>query len=176
MSASDNIPAESYADLYAEHKRLNHASNKLHYERLKETNLNSRVILANTSGGKSLKLTVVLSLIVGVCGVVIGLDATRNREYVRLNRSLDKGIVIAERLGESRAKDGSLHTVQSLKQRALKCVQNPEFNWKSPFRMPGVDCTTISELADSGLNEFTQALRELKVKGQQGNDDTSLAF
>lgn len=181
MSASDNIPAESYADLYTEHKRLNHASKKLHYERVKETNLNSRVILANTSGGKLSKLTVMLSLIVGVCGVAIGLKATSNRDYVRLNRSLDKGILMGERLGESYARDGSIHTVDTLKSRAEKCINNPTFRWDAPFRMPGVDCTTIGELADSGLNEFTEALRELKVKGQSSDntsssDDASLAF
>tara|TARA_Y100000401_G_scaffold91408_1_gene77166 strand:- start:216 stop:548 length:333 start_codon:yes stop_codon:yes gene_type:complete len=83
-----------------------------------------------------------------------------DREAVRLNRAIDKALLLGERLGVSRNRGGYLHSDKELLWRIDNIVSNPAFSWDKTFKAPGIQCRTIGDLADSGTNRFTELLRE----------------
>ena len=63
-------------------------------------------------------------------------------------------------LGETRDPRGKPYTDKQLLWRVSNIVQDPNFDWDMRFKIPGIACTTVNQLADSGANRFTELLKE----------------
>ena len=107
-----------------------------------------------------LKISLVITTMVALLTAAIAYGLWLDREAVRLNRAIDKALLLGERLGVSRNRDGHLHSDKELLWRIGNIVSNPAFSWDNAYKAPGIQCRTIGELADSGTNRFTELLKE----------------
>ena len=106
------------------------------------------------------KVSLVIAVLTAILATAIAYNLWADRETVRMNRAIDKGLFLGERLGVSRNRDGYLHSDKELLWRIDNIVSNPVFSWDKTFKAPGIQCRTIGELADSGTNRFTELLKE----------------
>ena len=106
------------------------------------------------------KISLVIAVLTAILAMAIACSLWVDREAVRLNRAIDKALLLGESLGVSRNKEGYLHSDKELLWRIDNIVSNPTFSWENTFKAPGIQCQTIGELADSGTNRFTELLKE----------------
>ena len=107
-----------------------------------------------------MKISLVITTITAFLTTAIAYSLWQDREEVRLSRAIDKALLLGERLGVSRNRDGYLHSDKELIWRIDNIVGNPVFSWDKTYKAPGIQCQTIGGLADSGTNRFTELLKE----------------
>tara|TARA_S200002703_G_scaffold113178_1_gene98673 strand:- start:5989 stop:6456 length:468 start_codon:yes stop_codon:yes gene_type:complete len=107
-----------------------------------------------------IKMSLVITTLTALMTTTIAHSLWMDREAVRLNRAIDKALLLGERLGVSRNIEGYLHSDKELLHRIEKIVSSSAFSWDKTFKAPGIQCQTIGELADSGTNRFTELLKE----------------
>ena len=109
-----------------------------------------------------LKISLAISTLTALLATAIAYSLWQDRELVRLNRAIDKALLLGERIGVSRNRDGYLHSDKELLWRIDNIVSNPAFSLDNHYKAPGIQCRTNGELADSGTNRFTELLKERK--------------
>ena len=107
-----------------------------------------------------IRISLVITTLTAILAMAIAYSLWEDREAVRLNRAIDKALLLGERLGVSRNRDGYLHSDKELLWRIENIVSNPVFSWDKTYKAPGIQCRTLGELADSGTNRFTELLKE----------------
>lgn len=106
------------------------------------------------------KVSLLVAVFTAILATTFAYHFWQDREVVRLNRAIDKALLLGERLGVSRNREGYLHSDEELLSRIESIVSNPAFSWDNTFKTPGLQYRTIGGLADSGMNRFTELLKE----------------